>query len=292
MCENCNTDICSCNPILVERGPAGPVGPVGPKGDPGDDGTTPDIYSLSTTSVAVGTGSRTFTVDAGMALSAGMFVTVAYTSSPTTTYMWGVVSSYSGTTLVVSVAVTAGTGTHANWEISLAGVAGPVGLSLVWQGSLASAPGSPALNWGYYDTTQKKSFIWDGSSWNIIAVDGLNGTNGTNGANGIGISWKGDLAAAPGTPSLNWAYRNTVTKISYIWNGSSWDILCVDGTNGTNGTDGFNYETVDGNKTPAQGIGNKYSTLMRNETDAGYTFVSVGQYKATINAIPFLSTAG
>ena len=107
------------------------------------------------------------------------------------------------------------------------GPTGPQGTSVSWQGSLGSAPSNPQLNYGYYDTAQHKSFIWDGSAWDIIAIDGTNGSNGTNGVDGISISWKGNLAAAPMSPQLNWAYRNTVTKTSYIWNGASWDILCA-----------------------------------------------------------------
>lgn len=164
------------------------------------------------------------------------------------------------------------------------GATGPAGISIQWQGSLAVAPSVPQLNWAYYDTAQHKSFIWDGLSWNIIAIDGLNGTNGTNGVDGIGIIWKGDLAAAPGSPVLNWAYHNTVTHTSYIWNGAAWDILCVDGTNGTNGTNGFIYETLDGNGIAAQAT-QPYDILMRNSTNTGYTFVHIGTLKGILNAI-------
>ena len=106
---------------------------------------------------------------------------------------------------------------------------GTDGVSIVWQGSLAAAPASPELNWGYYDTVLLKSYIWDGDSWEIISIDGTNGTNG------ISILWQGSLASAPGTPELNWAYYNTVDKKSYIWDGDSWEILAQDGTDGTNG---------------------------------------------------------
>ncbi|RLD58464.1 MAG: hypothetical protein DRJ01_12530 [Bacteroidetes bacterium] len=50
---------------------------------------------------------------------------------------------------------------------------GTDGVSIVWQGSLTTAPSSPELNWGYYDNILLKSFIWDGDSWEIIAVDGI-----------------------------------------------------------------------------------------------------------------------
>jgi hypothetical protein len=68
-----------------------------------------------------------------------------------------------------------------------------------WQGSLAAAPEDPQANWAYYDTAQKKSFIWDGAAWRMIAQDGgkgdpgdkgdpgeqgADGTNGRDGTNG------------------------------------------------------------------------------------------------------------
>jgi hypothetical protein len=58
------------------------------------------------------------------------------------------------------------------------------GNSLVWKGSLAVAPTSPTTNWAYYNTADKKSYIWDGSAWQILSQDGSNGTNGTNGTDG------------------------------------------------------------------------------------------------------------
>ncbi len=45
----------------------------------------------------------------------------------------------------------------------------------------------------------------------------------------------GTLAAAPGSPSLNDAYYNSTDGISYIWNGSTWNIVAQDGTGGTGG---------------------------------------------------------
>ncbi|MCH5149597.1 MAG: hypothetical protein J1G30_02920, partial [Spirochaetales bacterium] len=39
------------------------------------------------------------------------------------------------------------------------------GYSIVWKGSLSKAPSNPVSGWAYYDTTQKKSFIYDGTSW-------------------------------------------------------------------------------------------------------------------------------
>ena len=96
----------------------------------------------------------------------------------------------------------------------------------VWKGSLPSAPNNPEVGWAYYNTTVKKSFIYDGSSWQIMAQDGTDG---------LGITWKGELSTAPSNPKLNWAYYNTIDGNSYIYNGSSWDLLAKSGRDGASG---------------------------------------------------------
>ena len=105
------------------------------------------------------------------------------------------------------------------------------------------------MNWAYYNTTDGCSYIWNGSNWDLLAKsgedgadgedgkdgtngkdgedgkDGVNGTDGKDGVDGLSIVWKGALEAAPENPELNWAYYNINTGCSYIWNGSSWDLL-------------------------------------------------------------------
>ncbi len=115
------------------------------------------------------------------------------------------------------------------------GPAGTNGISIVWQGTLASSPSSPQLNWGYYNSTDKKSYVWDGDSWEILSQDGSAGAQGPAGTNGISIVWQGTLASAPSSPQLNWGYYNSADKKSYMWDGDSWEILSQDGATGTNG---------------------------------------------------------
>lgn len=67
----------------------------------------------SAQSKTIGAGSFTFTdVPSGKSWVAGMPLTVYYNA---TNYMLGTVTSYSGTTLVVSVSTVAGSGTYASW---------------------------------------------------------------------------------------------------------------------------------------------------------------------------------
>jgi len=57
----------------------------------------------------------------------------------------------------------------------------PEGFLITWKGGLANAPSDPQKGWAYYDTSEKKSFIWDGSEWQILAQDGTGSSGGTQG---------------------------------------------------------------------------------------------------------------
>lgn len=74
--------------------------------------------SLSSSSVTIGTGSKTFSVSAGMAVTVGQAIAIDGGGGNT---MNATVSSYSGTTLVVSVFATTGSGTLSSWTISATG---------------------------------------------------------------------------------------------------------------------------------------------------------------------------
>ncbi len=81
-------------------------------------------YNLATTatsvsSVLIGTGSKSFTVAAGLGFVIGMSVTIANTAAPANR-MYGFVTAYSSTTLTVNVTSTGGSGTFAAWTIALA----------------------------------------------------------------------------------------------------------------------------------------------------------------------------
>ncbi len=72
----------------------------------------------STSSITVGTGDKTFVTQAGLGYVPAMPVNVVSTTNPAN-YMSGFVKSYSGTSLVVTVITTGGSGTIANWSIAL-----------------------------------------------------------------------------------------------------------------------------------------------------------------------------
>lgn len=80
----------------------------------------PALMATSTTSVAIGTGSKSFTIETGKSFLAGRAIQVSYTTDPTKN-MSGTITSYdSGTgALVVNVTSTSGSGTLALWTVTI-----------------------------------------------------------------------------------------------------------------------------------------------------------------------------
>ncbi|MCO5129737.1 MAG: hypothetical protein M9932_04135 [Xanthobacteraceae bacterium] len=72
----------------------------------------------SSSSVTVGTGSKTFTVAAGQPLPIGAMVRVASAGAMNAVWMDGKVTGYSGTSLAIEVTEAAGSGTDDDWIIS------------------------------------------------------------------------------------------------------------------------------------------------------------------------------
>ena len=79
-----------------------------------------DTTSSSTTSLTIGTGAQSLTVDASKSYQVGMSVKIAHDS---TNWMHGEVTSYNAGTgaLVVNVTAIFGSGTEASWTITLSG---------------------------------------------------------------------------------------------------------------------------------------------------------------------------
>jgi len=94
----------------------------------------PGTSATSTTSLTIGTGSKSLTIQNGKSLVAGMKVIIASTATPTT-YMYGTVTSYNSGTgaLVVTSEAFSGSGTLAAWTVSLTAPAVGVGLGQTWQ---------------------------------------------------------------------------------------------------------------------------------------------------------------
>lgn len=73
------------------------------------------------------------------------------------------------------------------------GPAGANGISVQWLGTLDQEPANPSLNQAYYNSTEKKSYVYDGSAWQIMTQDGadaISAVTGTGTAGKIAV-WSG-----------------------------------------------------------------------------------------------------
>lgn len=103
--------------------------------------------ATSTSSVAIGTGSKTFQVQSGLPILPGAFMVVTSRAN-ISNRMSGQVTSYTGTTLVLNVTVIGGSGTFADWNLNISGVAGLAGTP-----GATGSPGPPnALSIGAVTT--------------------------------------------------------------------------------------------------------------------------------------------
>ncbi len=106
--------------------------------------------ATSTTSLTVGTGAKTLTVQSGKAFVAGQWVLIYRTSAPDTA-MLAQVTSYSGTTLVVNSTAVGGSGTVSDWTVVLtnsppsAGRMPPQGTGTVTCNSSVTVSGNVAI---------------------------------------------------------------------------------------------------------------------------------------------------
>ena len=55
----------------------------------------------------------------------------------------------------------------------------------IWKGQLETAPENPQAGWAYYNVADKKSYIYDGSQWQVFAQDGVAGEIGPKGEDGL-----------------------------------------------------------------------------------------------------------
>ncbi|HPQ35822.1 MAG TPA: hypothetical protein PK563_15115, partial [Tenuifilaceae bacterium] len=144
---------------------------------------------------------------------------------------------------------------------------GPAGISINWLGSFDAEPQDPTLNQAYYNTVQKKSYVYNGTEWNIISQDGEDGAQGPQGDqgipgaqgpqgiqgiqgeqgpdgeqglagnDGISIQWLGSYTNYPLDPTPNQAFYHQTEGKSYVYNGT-WQILAQDGLQGLTGDQG------------------------------------------------------
>ena len=84
------------------------------------------LKGTSTSSLLIEVASKTFTTQASKQFASGMFCLATSDANPNN-YMHGQVTSYSGTTLIVNISNIGGSGTLADWTLSVSGSRGTIG---------------------------------------------------------------------------------------------------------------------------------------------------------------------
>ncbi len=84
------------------------------------------LKATSTTSLTIGTGAKTLTVATSLYFTAGSYVTVVSAANSSNS-MFGTVTSYSASSLIIDVTVISGSGTYADWVVRISGARGASG---------------------------------------------------------------------------------------------------------------------------------------------------------------------
>jgi len=128
------------------------------------------LTSTSTTSLAIGLGSKVFTTQANKQYTTGQFIS-AVSAADATNYMHGNVVTYTGGTLTLNVTDVGGSGTFADWNISISGTRGatagastPITANSVLANTSASAAVPAALAIG------ASQLVGRGSTGNVDVI--------------------------------------------------------------------------------------------------------------------------
>lgn len=300
---------------------SGATGATGATGLPGDKYAT-----TSNTSVTIGTGSKTFTVDTGLAYTINQTIVIAYDIN---NEMNGEVTSYySGNgQLTANVTSTTGSGTYSSWTINLdgavgaqgatgatgpigaTGATGPTGATGLTGGTGATGETGSTGSTGPVGSTGATGITGDVGATGSTGATGLTGSTGATGIGATGAT--GPIGAtgltgatgptgpgiANGTSNLNIPVANgninvTVNGIANIVqftsNGLYVDISNIEIIGGNNGY----YLQTDGtgNLTWAAGTGSGNGTAAGANTQIQYTDGG-GNFQAS-NGFTFNSSTG
>jgi len=267
--------MCDCNDEINNGEiPIGPTGPQGPTGVTGATGPAPTISTLSSSTVLVDTGNRTFTVDAGLPYVAGQRLIAS--SDDASQVVSGAVVSYAGTTLIINVDSKVGAGSNSDWNISITGAIGATGAT----GAAGAAGSTGAAGASAYTTLSIDATPLGGTVYQLDVV--------TSAWVAVGMIIYVEDAGYFTVTSISSATRIIVNDLLYPGNSAAALLIGkkvtagglrgAAGTNGTDGVDGFIYETLDGNGIAAEAL-DTYELLMRNSTNTGYTFVTLADLK-------------
>ena len=236
------------------QGSTGATGTQGNVGATGAEGIGYRLYSF--TSNTIGTGSKTFTVTQDASNSQyvpGMYVSIAESGGG---YMFGPITSYSGTTMVINSIATYGSGTFASWGVYLQG-----------------APGSNGSD-GATGATGPQGATGSQGNQGYTGGTGATGATGNAGATGA----KGDTGDIGATGATG-AQGNTGNVGSTGATGSQGNI-------GATGAQGSTGATGNTGATGAEGIGYRLYSFTSNTIGTGTKTFTVTLDAANSQYIP------
>jgi hypothetical protein len=153
----------------------------------------------SASSVLIGLGAKSFAVTAGKSFQPGMWLVIADTAAATTNSMYGQVTSYSGTALVMNITAVYGSGTKSAWSISQASGGAALGSGGLISGAaiglpvaLTSSAASIAV-----DLALANNFTHTTSENTTLAAP----SNPVAGQSGVIVITQG---SSPGSPTVPW----------------------------------------------------------------------------------------
>lgn len=151
------------------------TGPQGPGG--------PSYQATSTSSVAIGTGNKTFTVESGRGYGVGQWLRASHDGS---NYMEGTVTSYSSTTLVINVPSgrNIGSGTYTSWNINIAGDVGPANSLVVGSVTTGTAGSNASVQITGTAPSQTINFTIPRGNTGATGAQGPQGDTGPTGSTG------------------------------------------------------------------------------------------------------------
>lgn len=187
------------------------------------------VTSTSSTSLTIGTGSKSLTIETGKQWVAGMAIKVAVTASPSTNYMTGTVTSYNSGTgaLVVDVSAVGGSGTFSAWSLSLNAGSGGGGAALT-----TKLLRSKFLN--------SSGTYTPGPDVAAFYAQVYGATGGATGANLGGVGGPGYAEKYYPSPSGSYSYANGTggTSSGTAGGTSTFDVMTVTGSAGVTTTAG------------------------------------------------------
>lgn len=223
------------------------------------------INGTSTTSISIGTGSKSFTASTGRGWSVGQFLIAASAATPTA-YMVGQITAYNSSTgaLTISVASasdTGGSGSYADWNLNVSGKTGPT--------ATLSGNASAGINtlMGPNIASATTMDIWTATQGNEMIVTGTTATTGFSAAPQAGASRV--LIANAAWPITHGA--NLLLPGSASYTCAAGDIITVHAITTTQ----FRCEITKADGTPVVGIG---ITLLDVKTAASSAQLDFTQY--------------